>query len=413
MTTRELITSHLPDLDRLDDPFVQAVVAFERAALLLDLEDWMVERLRHCERECTARLPLLREDGRAVTVTAQEAVHHTIHAYSIARLEVRPQGSQSEVRAHTMRMSWTCALMNVAASGGGVLLGCQAAEHSETEMRQLTRELAPALRARTTAGAITGGSGANDYVMAWLAQECAGAAVRVLPASEVERACQCEAATQWVMRMLQARMGRVEGARIALQGCGRKALDVAEALAGHGAKVIALADASGGVKDVEGLDLGAVRKHLAREGVLLGIEAGEAVSNAEVLAMECEALLLASGANQVTAGNGGLVRARVVAELEADAITLDAMQALAERTEVAPHWMMDAGTVVSATLQAKEWMGLQMPARRARAVIRRVVGETWTDIQQARRRWNVPVHEAAQLVAVDRLAEKLRFQRPG
>ncbi len=56
----------------------------------------MVERLRHCERECTARLPLMREDGRAVTVTAPQAIHHTIHPYSIARLEVRPQGSQRD-----------------------------------------------------------------------------------------------------------------------------------------------------------------------------------------------------------------------------------------------------------------------------------------------------------------------------
>lgn len=46
------------ELDSSHDPFLAATIELERSARVLDLEDWIVERLRHCEQETITNLLL-------------------------------------------------------------------------------------------------------------------------------------------------------------------------------------------------------------------------------------------------------------------------------------------------------------------------------------------------------------------
>jgi glutamate dehydrogenase/leucine dehydrogenase len=57
------------------DSFAQATLRFEMAARSLDLEDWIVQRLRHPERELTLSLPYLADAGEARTATAYRVQH--------------------------------------------------------------------------------------------------------------------------------------------------------------------------------------------------------------------------------------------------------------------------------------------------------------------------------------------------
>src|SRR5437588_9670857 len=130
----------------------------------------------------------------------------------------------------------------------------------------------------------------------------------------VERACQ--------------KLGRrVDEQRCVVQGFGNVGGIAAHELALKGATVVAVSDVSGGVYDPGGLDVEALRSFAHDHGSLEGWELAERVTNAELLELPCDVLVLAAREDQITGENAGRVEASLVAEgangptsVEADAI---------------------------------------------------------------------------------------------
>jgi glutamate dehydrogenase/leucine dehydrogenase len=78
--------------------------------------------------------------------------------------------------------------------------------------------------------------------------------------------------------------------------------------------VIAVSDTSGGAFSADGLDPAAALKHKAKSGTVMGLEGTTAITNDELLKLECEILIPAALENQITLENAGDIKARIVAE---------------------------------------------------------------------------------------------------
>src|SRR6266704_1599581 len=91
--------------------------------------------------------------------------------------------------------------------------------------------------------------------------------------------------------------------RCVVQGFGNVGGIAAQELVGKGATVLAVSDFSGGVYSERGLDLTAVRGWIAEHGTLEGYGDAEHVSNAELLELSCDILVLAALEGQVTGEN--------------------------------------------------------------------------------------------------------------
>jgi glutamate dehydrogenase (NAD(P)+) len=147
---------------------------------------------------------------------------------------------------------------------------------------------------------------------------------------------------------------RLPELRCVVQGFGNVGGIAATELYEKGATVIAISDVSGGIHNPDGIDVPAAHEWVREHGVLEGLPGVRHVSNAELLELECDALVLAAREDQVTGENAGQVRARLVVE-GANGPTTNAGDAiLAERgIPVLPDILTNAGGV---TVSYFEWV---------------------------------------------------------
>jgi glutamate dehydrogenase (NAD(P)+) len=144
------------------------------------------------------------------------------------------------------------------------------------------------------------------------------------------------------------------GLRCIVQGFGKVGGVAAQELIARGAIVTGLADYSGGVHTEDGFDLAAVQEWAAEHGSLSRLPGVTHVTNAELLEIPCDVLVLAALEGQVTGANAGRLQARLIAEGANGPTTVEADAILAERgIIVLPDILTNAGGV---TVSYFEWV---------------------------------------------------------
>jgi glutamate dehydrogenase (NAD(P)+) len=115
-----------------------------------------------------------------------------------------------------------------------------------------------------------------------------------------------------------------------VQGFGNVGGIAAHELAAKGATIVAVSDMSGGLHDEAGLDVDALVEFAGVHGSLESYDRSDRVTNAELLELPCDVLVLAAREDQITGENAGRVAATLIAEgangptsVEADAILTD------------------------------------------------------------------------------------------
>jgi glutamate dehydrogenase (NAD(P)+) len=157
----------------------------------------------------------------------------------------------------------------------------------------------------------------------------------------VERACQ--------------RLGwKLGEQRCVVQGFGNVGGIAAQELTARGAAVLAVSDISGGVYSEQGLDLEDVRAWIADHGSLEGFANAQHVTNAELLELPCEVLVLAALEDQLTAENAPRLDTKLIAEGANGPTSIEADAILAERgIPILPDVLTNAGGV---TVSYFEWV---------------------------------------------------------
>jgi glutamate dehydrogenase (NAD(P)+) len=168
-------------------------------------------------------------------------------------------------------------------------------------------------------------------------REATGAGVVMV----IERACE--------------RLGwRLADQRCVVQGFGNVGGIAANELAARGSTVLAVSDISGGVYSEKGLDVGETRAWVDEHGSLEGYPEAQHVSNAELLELPCDILVLAALEDQVTAENAGRLETRMIAEGANGPTSVEADAILADRgVVVLPDILTNAGGV---TVSYFEWV---------------------------------------------------------
>ena len=139
----------------------------------------------------------------------------------------------------------------------------------------------------------------------------------------------------------------LEGARVVVQGFGNVGSVAARMLQEQGCKVVALSDASGGVYRESGLDVGEMVAQKRETPNLGDSKAGDRITNAELLELPCDVLVLAAMEGQITEANASKVKAKIIVEgangptsTEADKILVD------KGVFIVPDILANAGGVI-------------------------------------------------------------------
>lgn len=207
-----------------------------------------------------------------------------------------------------------------------------------------------------------------------------------------------------------ALLGRpLAGRRVAVQGFGNVGEWTCRFLEERGARVVAIADLSGGVHREAGLDVARLAQHARREGGIAGGE-GEAISNEELLALEVDVLVPAAVENVLTAGNAERVKASVVIEAANGPTTPEAEAILQQRgVKLVPDILANSGGVIASYVewrQAKS--GAMTRAEETYQTIAEQLSAAFARVHEFAAGRQVPHRLAAQAVAAAELVATMR-----
>ena len=407
MNTTSLLPANF-DLDSAHDPLMNATLALERCARLLDLEGWVVERLRHCEQETTINF-LMSEGDRAHPATGIVVRHCSAAGRVVVPIQVSRDCYRNSVCAEAMRISWLCALFGLRYGGGAGALIVDPAKHNERELRRGLTVFAESAKEVLSSAGVLFPSGLHAVEMDWLeaglGDHLEGHPV-VAGRASVRTPSYVNELAAGLAELIRCAAGGWKQ-RIAVQGFDEDVRALVSYLHQKGGRLVAVADPSGGIRHELGLDPQLLEEHVSGHGALLGYPDGEAVLNADVLQADCDVLILAGGERQITTQNAAGIRARVILEPTAGAVADGVAQQLCDRGTLLVSDLLCAGPAVLRAVAEAEQIGA---GARRMAWIRRCVRETWRNVLEAAQRWKLPAHQAATVLAVQRVAAILRAQ---
>ncbi|WP_053948897.1 glutamate dehydrogenase GdhB [Halolamina sediminis] len=390
------------------------------AAKHVDVDENVIERLKHPKKVHEVTVPIERDDGSVDVFTGYRAQHDSVRGPHKGGLRYHPEVTRDECVGLGMWMTWKCAVMDLPFGGAKGGIAVNPKELSEAENERLTRRFAEELRdaigpkkdipapdmgtgpqtmawlmdaysmqeGETTPGVVTGkppvvgGSEGRD--------EAPGRSVAIVAR---------EAADYYDMPLSDT--------SVAIQGYGSVGANAARLLDEWGANVVAVSDVNGGIYDPNGLDTSSIPSHHEEPEAVLSHPAPEKVSNDELLELDADVLIPAAIGNVITAENADDVQADVVVEGANGPTTSTADEILEERgIPVIPDILANAGGV---TVSYFEW--LQDINRRAWSLDRvhreleSEMVEAWETVRDRREEHDVSWRDAAYVVALTRVAE--------
>jgi glutamate dehydrogenase (NAD(P)+) len=199
----------------------------------------------------------------------------------------------------------------------------------------------------------------------------------------------------------------LQAQRVAIQGFGNVGLNLARLLDAEGCRVVAVSDSVGGLHDADGLDVASVVAHKTEHGSLEGFRGAEAITNEELILLDCDVLAPCALEQVITEDNAAKVRAAIVCEGGNGPVTPAADEILEDRgVLVLPDVLANAGGVVVSYfewvqgLQEYFWREDEVNAKLNDIVVR-AFEETWA----TRERFSTSMRMAAYGLAVQRVAE--------
>jgi glutamate dehydrogenase (NAD(P)+) len=351
-----------------DTPLYRMAVAqFEQAVSLADIPEEIAERLRFPERAFIVSVPVRMDDGRRVVFPGYRVQHSSILGPTKGGIRYDPEVTLGECAALAMWMTWKCALLRLPYGGAKGGVRCEPRLLSTRELEGLTRrftsELLPIIGPQEDIPAPD--MATNEQTMAWMMDTYSmqlGYAVPEIvtgkPISIGGSVFRHEATGAGVVMVIARACDRLrirlDEQRCVVQGFGNVGGVAARELHDRGSKVVAVSDVSGGLFSDGGLDIPALHEFVAQEGSLAGCDAGDRITNEELLELDCDVLVLAAREDQLTAENAPRVRARMIAEGANGPTTLEADLVLAERgVPILPDVLTNAGGV---TVSYFEWV---------------------------------------------------------
>lgn len=407
-----------------NDAYRTALEQYDRAVRHTNISDNIIEFLKYPRREFTVNFPVRRDNGKIEMFTGYRVHHSTVMGPSKGGIRYSMDVTLDEVRALAMWMTWKCALVNLPYGGakGGVVVDPKTL--SQPELERLTRryasELIPLMSPYSDIPAPD--MGTNAQVMAWIMDTYSMTVGYSVPAVVTGKPlniggsqgrteatghgviiCMIEALKQQNTHLDPADI------RIVIQGFGNVGSHAAEYAHELGYKIVGVSDVRGGIYNPRGLDIPAVRKHIAQTGSVVDFPGTEVVTNSELLTLECDVLIPAAMEGQITPHNADYIQAKMIVEGANGPTTPEADDILNERgIFLVPDILANSGGVITSyfewvqDLQAFFWDKEEVFRQ-----LQRIMTRSYDGTARTAEEHGVDMRTAAQITAIKRVAEAM------
>ncbi len=394
-------------------------ISFDRAADQLDLSESMRRLLLTAKREVQVQIPIERDSGELATLIGYRVQHNDARGPMKGGLRYHPHVDLDEVRALASLMTWKTAVVDIPYGGAKGGVSIDPAQCSQRELERVTRRFVDAIHDLfgPDVDIPAPDMGTTADTMAWIMNQYgryhgfAPACVTGKPVEYHGIPGRDEATGRGVGALtlkLLSRLGRrIPGTRVAIQGFGNVGTHTAKFLHDAECLIVGVSDAGGGFHRAAGFDVLELLRHAhAHGGRLEGFTGGDAITNAELLALDCDVLIPAALGGVITAANAAAVRAPIIVEGANAPTDPDADTILEGRgVVVLPDILANAGGVTASWF---EWVQnrqhYQWGINRVRQELDRILGEAFEQVWQLAGSRKVPLRTAAYMLGVGRVA---------
>ncbi|MEQ1898142.1 MAG: Glu/Leu/Phe/Val dehydrogenase dimerization domain-containing protein [Vicinamibacterales bacterium] len=336
------------------------------AARLLGLDDALTEFLLTPDRQLRVEVPIIRDNGHLHSFIGYRVQHNDARGPFKGGLRYHPSVTDSEVTALASLMTWKTAVLDVPFGGAKGGIQVDVAQLSKPELERLTRRFTdiidPIIGPNIDIPAPDVAT--NAQTMAWIMDQysrrhgyspaCVTGKPVALGGSEGRSEATGRGVAICVREACRTLGIDLTAARVAIQGFGNVGSNAATLLGAMGATIVALSDSSGGRFSPGGLDPAGMAQAKADGASIRDYPAGEAVTNAELLTLDCDVLIPAAMEDVFTPEIASAVKARMVVEAANAPTAFEADAVFAERgITVVPDILANAGGV---TVSYFEWV---------------------------------------------------------
>ena len=361
--------------------FRQSVdIMFNRAAAMMELPPGLKEKIRVCNATYTVRFGV-RLRGELHTFTGYRSVHSEHMEPVKGGIRFATNVNQDEVEALAALMTYKCALVETPFGGSKGGLCIEPRDWEPHELEQITRRFAYELIKRDLINPAQNvpapDMGTGEREMAWIADQYrrmnttdinSAACVTGKPTHAGGIQGRTEATGRGVQYALQEFFrhaedvksagleGTLDGKRVIVQGLGNVGYHAALFLSEEdGCKITGVIERDGAVVDPNGLNIAALKLHIAETGGVRGFGNADFVEHgAEVLEHPCDILIPAAMEGVINMENAERIRAPLIIEAANGPVTAGADEILRKRgCVIIPDMYANAGGV---TVSYFEWV---------------------------------------------------------
>ncbi|PAF12169.1 glutamate dehydrogenase [Shouchella clausii] len=348
------------------DLFQSTQKIIKEAVGYLGYPDGMYEFLKEPIRMLTVRIPIRMDNGKTKVFTGYRAQHNDAVGPTKGGVRFHPEVNETEVKALSMWMSLKAGIVDLPYGGGKGGIICDPRVMSLGEIERLSRGYVRAISqiVGPTKDIPAPDVFTNAQIMAWMMDEYSH--IRefdspgfitgkplVLGGSHGRETATAKGVTICIEEAARKTGLELKDARIIIQGFGNAGSFLAKFLKEKGARIVGISDAHGALYNVGGLDIDYLLERRDRFGSVTNLFHNR-ISNKELLEKECDILVPAAIANQLTADNAANIQASIIVEAANGPTTWEATEILSKRgILIIPDVLASAGGV---TVSYFEWV---------------------------------------------------------
>lgn len=366
-----------------DNLYRQTVSVMLHAADLLELPHWIKTILAQPQSEIMVHFPVKMDDGSYKLFKGYRVQHNNACGPYKGGIRFHPDVHLDDVKSLSFLMTMKCALVRVPFGGGKGGVKCDPRQLSKAELERVSRRFCAAVfrYIGPDYDIPAPDVNTNAQIMAWMADTYASLdgqnknlwdSVRAFTGKPVEiggslgrEKATGQGVVDTLLELLPSLKIEAKGMKYSVIGYGNVGSWTARILAKHGAKLVAVMDHTGAIRNDAGLDTEALAVHVGKNGGVAGFGAksgsgskaaqgAESISTEEFYKTKVDVLIPAALEQMIKEKEAGWINAKVVAEGANAPTTPAGDRVLTDRgIEVVPAILANAGGV---TVSYFEWV---------------------------------------------------------
>jgi glutamate dehydrogenase (NAD(P)+) len=395
---------------------------FNRAADQLDLADDVRAVFWEPYREVTVQIPVRLSDGKIHTYSGYRIQHNGARGPYKGGVRFHPEVDIDEVRALASLMTWKTAVAGIPFGGAKGGVNCPADKLETHEVQKIARSFMDKIEKilGPTRDIPAPDVNTNAQVMAWFMDEygklhghtpaiCTGKPIAL------EGSYGREAATGrglvYMFREAAPHLGMTPAdTSFVIQGFGNVGSWAARIMQQLGCGMVGVSDASGAIRNDDGIDANALVEHVEGGGALAEFEGADRIDPEDLLAIPCGVFIPAALGGMIHSGNADRMECRVIVEGANSPTTPTADEILhGKGVYVIPDVMANAGGVVCSYFEwVQNLQHFRWDEREVNDKLGNIMRRAYREVSGRAKKESLPLREAAYLVGIERVVEASR-----